>query len=84
METITLNDGTVLENSHVVLGRNILWFYLNGISFNDAFTLMSDPDNTVEIVAEQYGVETTYTGYTDLFSLTREDDGMITGGLNHA
>ena len=84
METITLNDGTVLENSHVLLSRNVLWFYLNGVSFEDAFALMSDVDKTIRIVASSYGSETEYTAYTDLFCLRREDDGMITGGLNHA
>ena len=84
METLTLNDGTVLQNSHVLLSKNTLWFYLNGVTFNEAFNLMSDTGVTASINANSYGSEITYAGYTDLFCLRREDDGMITGGLNHA
>lgn len=81
METVTLNDGTVLNDSHVLESRGILWFYLRGVTFERAYELMVDDGRTERIVMNSYGSETVFTGYTDLFSLRREDDGMITGGL---
>lgn len=84
MEKLILNDGTELKNSHVQLSGTILWFYLNGVTFDEAYQLMSDTGKTEKITAEYYGSTTEYYSYSDLFCLRREDDGMITGGLKHA
>ena len=84
MEKLILNDGTELENSHVLLSGTTLWFYLNGVTFNEAYELMSDPEKTGKIIAEYYGSVAEYDSYTDLFCLRREDDGMVSGGLKHA
>lgn len=81
MQTLTLNDGTVLQNSHVLRDRNILWFYLQEITFAGAFELMANAEKTARIEQDAYGSVTAFEGYTDLFCLRREDDGMITGGL---
>jgi len=84
MQKLTLNDGTVLENSHVILNGSTLWFYLTGITFTETFNVMNDASRTETITADSFGDVTAYEGFTDLFCLRREDDGMITGGLKHA
>ena len=38
-------------------------------------------EKTARIEQDAYGSVTAFEGYTDLFCLRREDDGMITGGL---
>ena len=83
METLTLNDGTVLAG-HAVLDGDTLWFYLDSIAFGDAYTLMSDQSKTIRIKADQYGMGIIYNGYTDLFCLRKEKNGQVTGGLNKA
>lgn len=81
METLTMNDGKAL-NGHVLLSGGTLWFYLNDVTFSEAYEIMSDPGKTVRITANSYGAVMEYSGYVDLFCLRRENDGTITGGLN--
>ena len=84
METVVLNDGTRLLDSHVLPDGNTLWFYLKHITFEEAFELMSDSSKTSRIIMDYFGDVTEYNGYTDLFCLKREEDMRITGGLKHA
>ena len=84
METVVLNDGTKLLDSHVLLDGNTLWFYLKNITFEEAFELMNDSSKTSRIIMDYFGDVTEYNGYTDLFCLKREEDMRITGGLKHA
>lgn len=81
METLTLNDGTILANSHALLSGRTLWFYLGSVTFTEAFELMNDPNKTRRIISNSYGDEQEYNGYTDLFCLRREESGIISGGL---
>lgn len=84
METVVLNDGTKLLDSHVLPDGNTLWFYLKNITFEEAFELMSDSSKTSRIIMDYFGTVTEYNGYTDLFCLKREEDMRITGGLKRA
>jgi len=84
METLTMNDGTVIENSHVIQNGKTLWFYLSGVTFDQAYRLMSKPAKTQSITADFYGSQTIYTGFTNLFCLTQEESGIISGGLKNA
>lgn len=81
-EFLTLNDGTVLQNATVIQSGYNLFFYLHDITMEAAFSLMDDPEKTGRIVATSYGTRAEYTGFTDLRSVTKEDDGMITGRLS--
>lgn len=81
MEMITLNDGTELQDSHALSSGGTLYFYLKHVTFAEAYEMLSDPDKTAHIVCSIHGDETAYDGYTDLYSLKREADGTITGGL---
>lgn len=73
MQTITLNDGTVLNGSALDSpdGSYVL-IYITGITIIEGFQLFSDPDRTAHIVYTSYGNEITYDGYTDLSSINTE------------
>ena len=79
-ETITLNDGTVI-NGHVIESSGVLFVYMYDISFAEAFELLIEPEKTKKIKTDQNGDEQTITGYKHLISLREEDSGMITASL---
>ena len=82
METLTLNDGTVFDPAHAIEVNGILWVYLDGgLTLEEAFELLADPDKTSTITGNAYGVSTVFEGYTDLFCIRREDDGQVNAGL---
>ena len=79
-EKLTLNDGTELVG-HVVETDERLFFYVFEKTLTEVFEMMNDPDKTKKIVAERYGVRTTYKGYKHLKSITEEQNDMIDGML---
>ena len=87
METITLNDGTVITNAVTILAYVGLWVHLlSGYTLEDAYRLFSDPENTARIVTDKFepskpDEQITYEGYTGLFCIREEDDGQIVIGL---
>lgn len=85
METLTLNDGTILENSYVYESEDInaLFVYTrNEYALGFVFNLLYDPEKTGSIVYKKSnGNEITYTGYTRLTAVTDEGHGMITAVL---
>ena len=87
METLTLNDGTVVENAITIKAYIGLWIHLmTGYSFSEAYSMFSDPEKTIKIVSDKTEPHTptqptVYDGFTDLFSIRREDDGEIVIGL---
>ena len=83
METIRLNNGRTISG-HVQRVGAVLWFYLDGLTFGEAYQAMSEPEDTRKITASVYGTETAYEGFTELFCLRLEDSGQVTGGLRHA
>lgn len=88
METITLNDGTVLHDAITIGAIPGLWVHIQkGLSLAEAFTLFSATELTAVITSDKSepnrpGKGTVYEGYTDLFMLKREDDGTIVIGLH--
>lgn len=79
---LTLNDGTILEDSYAQAVGNRMWVYIYAnITFADAFALLNDPAKLLSVISEQFGVETTYEGYTELFTITKEDGGFISAGV---
>ena len=84
-QKLTLNDGTVLENAHAIVAVNVLWVYIDtGSTLAEAFELLNNPEKTENIRADEFGTETMYSGYTDLFSIQREENGQINAGLKKA
>ena len=73
METVTLNDGTVLAGHILENGDNrIIFVYLDGLSLVEGVTYFSDPERTSVIHTMNHGTEKVYIGYTDLYSASRE------------
>ena len=73
METITLNDGTIL-NGHILedgFGQRI-FVYIDGMSLMQGFMLMSNASKTSVMVANNRGTEHTYTGFTEIISIDSE------------
>lgn len=84
-EKLTLNDGTILEDSTVLMVDINLFLYIrNGSSLRDVFELLIEPAKTARITAEQYGQEVVYEGYTRLMSVRDEGNGQITAVLRRA
>ena len=84
-ETLTLNDGTIIEGGTVLqVDLNLFVYIQNGSGIRDVFEQLIEPEKTVRITAEQYGKETIYDGYTRLMSVRDEGNGQITAVLRRA
>ena len=73
METLTMNDGTVL-NGHILEDGygQVIFVYLDGMSLMDGFMILSNPAKTARIVANNHEVETVYEGYTQLDAINNQ------------
>ena len=81
MESLTMNDGRVLERSSAILSGN-LFVYLRGIGFREAFELLIDPEKTERIVyTRNSGEQVVFEGYTKLTAVTDEGNGLVTAVL---
>lgn len=84
MGTLTLNDGTILQNSSGLVSSGMLFIYVrqNGITMTDVFNLFVDPDKTERIVYTQVnGEEITFLDYEKLIAVRDEGDGLFTAVL---
>jgi hypothetical protein len=73
METLTLNDGTVV-NGHIIDngdGRTI-FVYLDGMTVVQGVTLFADPAKSKKVTAMNHGTEHVYEGYTELDHASHE------------
>lgn len=78
METLTLNDGTVLEQSYSAETLDNLFLYIkNGMTMMQVFMLMSDPNKTSRITYTAGQTIIVYSGYTMVQGITQEYGGMI-------
>ena len=78
-ETLTLNDGTVLENSYAYEVTGKLYLYIRaGLNIVEVFSLLADPEKTEKIKCNRYGTETIFEGYEAITCVSDEGDGMIT------
>lgn len=83
MNTLTLNDGTVLENSYVLENDSNLFVYTqNEYTVKEVCDALYDPEVTKKIVATLIaGDPVTYRGYKKLIAVRDEGHGMITAVL---
>ena len=80
-EKLTLNDGTVLENSSAILSSD-LFVYIHDSDLQTVFDLLIDPENTKKIIYTQVNGEfVTFVGYKKLRAVTDEGNGLITAVL---
>ena len=80
METLTLNDGTILESSHAIENNDMLFIYVeNGSTLSDVFEIFIDPEKTKKITFTQIdGAKITWRGYKRLMDVRDEEHGLIT------
>ena len=71
METITLNDGTVV-NGHAFETDTALLVYVYDTPMLDGLLLFSDPEKTRRMVELNHGVEHIYSGYTQITAASAE------------
>jgi len=71
METLTLNDGTVV-NGHCFEDDTNLFVYLDNMTVIQGVMLFSDQNRTERIVAMNHGNEHIYEGYTDIYAASHE------------
>lgn len=82
METMTLNDGTVLKSSYAYEVNGKLYLYIRaGMDIVQVFNLLADPEKTAVIECDRYGAKATYEGYEAITCVSDEGDGMITASL---
>ena len=85
METLTLNDGTVLENSYVYEDTNSISLFVytrNEYTLVFVFDLLYDPEKTSKIVyTKSSGEEIEFEQYQRLTAVTDEGHGMVTAVL---
>ena len=80
-EKLTLNNGTVLENSSAILSGN-LFLYIRGKTMKAVFNLLSVRKNVETIVYTQVnGEDLTFSGFTKLTAVSDEGNGLITAVL---
>lgn len=79
-EKLTLANGTEIQG-HLLDTGNVLFLYLYGISLAEAFGELIEPENTAEIAWERYGQTGSAEGFTHLYAISEEANGMISAGL---
>ena len=73
MESILLNNGALINNAYCTESDGRLFVYIDKSDDIIAyFNLFVEPENTEIIKEDRYGNQTTYTGYTDLYSISKE------------
>ena len=82
-EKITLENGRVFSNTHVIESDGSLFLYINDSeeTLKTVFDDLYESEGTAEITALQYGEEHVFTGYTKLISVRDETFGQITAVL---
>lgn len=89
-ETLRLMDGTEIRNAQTVGSLQGLWIHIrDGLTFSEAYGMFSDPEKTGRIESSRTDpatpeAPTVFEGYTDLYMLKREDNGMMIIGLHEA
>ena len=77
-ERLTLNDGTVLENSSAIRSGD-LFIYVNGSDLRTVFGLLIEPENTEVITYTQNnGEKVVFRGFDQLIAVRDEGAGLIT------
>jgi hypothetical protein len=82
METLTLIDGTVFENSYAVaVDQNLFIYTQNNYNLKDIFDPLYLQGNT-DVITYAFADKTTvYNGYNKLISVRDEGNGLVTAVL---
>ena len=80
-EKLTLNDGTVLDNSSAILSGD-LFLYMNGHGMKEVFDLLIEPENVQTITYTQAnGDEVVYRRFQKLVAVRDEGSNLITAAM---
>ena len=80
METLTLNDGTVLAG-YCSETSGKLFVYLYDQTLLSAYEYLSFPEKTVRIQENNYDAKYTYNGYNHLYCISEESGSMVSAIL---
>lgn len=72
MNKILLNNGEEYEVLLAGESSGVLWLAINHMSFKEAYTTFSDPDNTCRIIARE---KDEYSGFIDLIHISIDQTG---------
>lgn len=80
-ETLTLNNGTVLENASAIISGDV-FLYINGETMKTVFDLLIVPENVETIIYKMNnGEEIIFEGFRKLIAVRDEGMGLITAVL---
>ena len=80
-ESLTLNNGTVIDGGYAGYSQGRLWCYFAGYTIQEAAALFFDPAKTSHIVY-QYGSHTEeYDGFTECVLVSIDVDGKCSISL---
>lgn len=79
-ETLILNDGTELTG-HAFATETRLVVTVYGMTMDEVYQLMKEPEKTKTIKADLYGRKETYKGFKHLYMVSEETSGAISAGL---
>ena len=72
-EYLVMNNGVTVQDAHCLQDDVALFVYVTGeADLMETLQLFSDPEATAVIRASRFGEEAVYTGYTQLYSMSRE------------
>lgn len=80
MEKLILNNGDELQG-HLLESDGIVFLYMYGISLEEAFGLLIEPENVKIIKWDRYGEKGVVKGYKHLKAISEESGGMISASL---
>lgn len=79
-EKMVFNNGTEVKG-HLLETETRLFLYIYGLTFDEVYQLVKDPENTKIIKAEYLDSKITVKGYRKLMSVSEELNGMISASL---
>lgn len=72
-EYLILNNGVTVRDAHCFDDGVNLFVYITGeANLMETLQLFSDPEATAMILASRFGEKAVYTGYTQLYGMSRE------------
>lgn len=80
-ESLTLNDGTVIDGGYAGYSQGRLWCYFTGYTMQQAATMFLDPAKTSHIVYQYGGHSTEYDGFTECTFIGVDVDGKCSLSL---
>ena len=72
---IIMNNGTTWEDSECGYADGFLWLFLHGVTLQEAYQVVTNPDATEKIIFEYGEMSDEYSGYNNLQIIRNEDFG---------